>query len=63
IGFYGTGIAQSPRIDLGVMYNKMSVQVQMYSEDGANIMIENKWLEQPPLASDRKELANKNNQS
>jgi len=63
IGFYGTGIAQSPRMDLGVMYNKMSVQVQLYSEDGANIMIENKWLEQPPLASDRKELANKNNQS
>lgn len=63
IGFYGTAIAQSPRIDLGVMYNKMSVQVQLYSEDGANIMIKNKWLEQPPLASDRKELINKNNQS
>lgn len=63
IGFYGTAVAQSPRMDLGVMYNKMSLQVQLYSEDGANIMIENKWLEQPPLASDRKELTNKNNQS
>ncbi|MBU3568636.1 DUF3231 family protein [Priestia aryabhattai] len=63
ISFYGTAIAQSPRIDLGVMYNKMSMQVQLYSEDGANIMIKNKWLEQPPLASDRKELTNKNNQS
>lgn len=63
IGFYGTAIAQSPRVDLGVMYNKMSLQVQLYSEDGANIMIKNKWLEQPPLAPDRKNLANKNKES
>ncbi|WP_195694676.1 DUF3231 family protein [Priestia megaterium] len=59
VGFYGTSISQSPRGDLGVMYNKMSLQVQLYSEDGANIMIKNKWLEQPPLAPDRKKLTNK----
>ncbi len=62
IGYYGTAVSQSPRVDLGVMYNKMSVQVQLYSEDGADIMIKNKWLEQPPLAVDRKRLA-KDNQS
>ncbi|WP_419158854.1 DUF3231 family protein [Rossellomorea sp. BNER] len=28
-----------------------------YSEDGANIMIDNGWMEQPPLAADRDELA------
>jgi hypothetical protein len=28
-----------------------------YAEDGANLMIENSWLEQPPTAPDRKELA------
>lgn len=60
IGYYGTGIAQSPRMDLGAMYNKMSLQIQKYSEDGANIMIKNKWLEQPPLASNRKDLAKDN---
>ncbi len=56
-GFYGTGIAQSPRADLGAMYNRLSLEIQKLSEDGANIMIKNEWLEQPPMAPDRKELA------
>lgn len=58
IGFYGTGIAQSPRVDIGVLYNRLMLEIQLYSEDGSNIMINNKWLEQPPMASDRDELAN-----
>ncbi|WP_080873462.1 DUF3231 family protein [Oceanobacillus timonensis] len=60
IGFYGVGIAQSPRADLGLMYNRLSVEVQKLSEDGANIMIKNKWLEQPPMAPNRKDLAKDN---
>lgn len=60
IGFYGTGVAQSPRMDLGVMYNRLSLEVQLYSEDGSNILINNEWLEQPPMALDRDELAKKN---
>jgi hypothetical protein len=56
IGYYGTGVAQSPRMDLGVMYNRLSLEVQLFSEDGSNIMIHNKWLEQPPMATDRGEL-------
>jgi hypothetical protein len=60
IGYYGTGVAQSPRMDLGVMYNRLSLEVQLYSEDGSNIMIHNKWLEQPPMATDRGELGSSN---
>ncbi|WP_112181362.1 DUF3231 family protein [Paraliobacillus zengyii] len=60
VGFYGTSLAQSPRVDIGVMYNRLSLEIQLYSEDGANIMIKNRWLEQPPMASDRDELAKKN---
>jgi hypothetical protein len=60
IGYYGTGIAQSPRVDIGIMYNRLMVEIQLYSEDGSNIMINNKWVEQPPIASDRDELANAN---
>jgi hypothetical protein len=60
IGFYGTAIAQSPRVDIGLMYNRLMVEIQLYSEDGSNIMINNKWLEQPPMASDRDELAKAN---
>jgi hypothetical protein len=61
VGYYGTAIAQSPRMDLGVMYNRLSLEVQLYSEDGSNIMIKNRWLEEPPMAPDRKGLTNKNN--
>jgi hypothetical protein len=60
IGYYGTGIAQSPRVDIGVMYDRLMLEIQLYSEDGFNIMIKNKWAEQPPIALDRDELVNKN---
>jgi hypothetical protein len=63
IGYYGTGIALSPRGDIAAMYNRLSLEVQLYSEDGANIMIKNEWLEQPPMAPDRDELVKKKNQS
>lgn len=60
VGYYGTSIAQSPRADLVTMYNKLTLEIQKYSEDGAGIMIKNKWMEEPPMASDRDELAKKN---
>ncbi|MEC2073260.1 DUF3231 family protein [Alkalihalophilus marmarensis] len=63
IEFYGTAVSQSPRMDLGAMYNKMLMDVQLYAEEGANLMIKNKWLEQPPLAFDRKDLADENKRS
>jgi hypothetical protein len=60
IGYYGTAVAQSPRVDLGVMYNRLSMEVQLYSEDGSNILINRKWMEQPPMATDRGELGTEN---
>jgi hypothetical protein len=59
IGYYGIGVASSPRIDLGVLYNRLSAEIQFFAEDGANIMIKHRWLEQPPMALDRDELAKK----
>jgi len=61
VGYYGTAISQSPRGDISTMYNRLSLEVQLYAEDGANIMIKNGWLEQPPMASDRDELIRKKN--
>jgi hypothetical protein len=61
IGYYGTAISQSPRGDISAMYNRLSLEVQMYAEDGANIMIKNGWMEQPPMASDRDELVREKN--
>ncbi|WP_261132985.1 DUF3231 family protein [Bacillus sp. Marseille-Q3570] len=58
IGYYGTSVSTSPRRDLGVMYGRLIVEVGKFSEDGANIMIDNRWLEQPPMASNREKLKN-----
>lgn len=57
IGQYGMAMSSSPRHDLGVHYTRLIGELAHFSDDGANIMINNGWMEQPPIASDRKELA------
>lgn len=59
IGQYGISMSASPRHDLGVTYSRLIAETIHYSEDGANIMIDNGWMEQPPEASDREYLAQK----
>ncbi|SDP63874.1 DUF3231 family protein [Halobacillus aidingensis] len=59
VGYYGSSMAMSPRRDLGVMYSRLAAEILKYAEDGTNIMIENGWLEEPPRALDRDELAKK----
>ncbi|ALX48836.1 DUF3231 family protein [Lentibacillus amyloliquefaciens] len=59
VGFYGTGMSMSPRRDLGTMYNRLLNEILKYAEDGANIMIKHGWMEEPPRALDRDELAKK----
>ncbi|WP_430788484.1 DUF3231 family protein [Virgibacillus flavescens] len=57
IGQYGLSMAGSPRHDLGVKYTRLIAEIARFSNDGAKLMIENGWLEQPPIAADRKQLA------
>lgn len=57
IGQYGMAMASSPRHDLGVHYVRLVGELVHYADDGANIMINNCWLEDPPKAADRKDLA------
>lgn len=57
IGNHGVSISESQRSDLVVDYSRLMVEVLKYSEDGANIMIANEWLEQPPLSANRRDLA------
>lgn len=57
VGYYGISVSTSQRRDIGLMYNRLVVEVQNYSEDGANLLIKNGWLEEPPRALDRDELA------
>lgn len=35
----------------------LTSELLRYGEDGANLMIENGWLEEPPKASDRRKLS------
>lgn len=60
IGFYGVAIGTSQRADLVMHFSRLSAELGIYMEDGMNIMITNKWMEQPPLAEDRKKLVQKN---
>lgn len=57
IGQYGVSMAASPRHDLGVHYTRLMAEIAHYAEDGANIMIDHSWMEQPSMAADRKDLA------
>ncbi len=59
IGYYGTSISTSIRRDLTAHYDRLIHEILKYSEDGANILIDNGWMEEPPRASDRDELAKK----
>jgi hypothetical protein len=56
IGNYGTSMAGSPRRDLGILYASLIPEVALYAEDGANIMIKNAWMEEPPQTDDRNQL-------
>jgi hypothetical protein len=57
IGNYGVAIAESQRSDINVDYSRLIAEVMKYAEDGGNIMFTNEWMEQPPLAANRKDLA------
>lgn len=56
IANYGVGISTSPRNDLAVQYGLLATEIGQYAKEGIKILIENEWLEQPPLASDRDKL-------
>ncbi|MFP7296648.1 DUF3231 family protein [Neobacillus niacini] len=60
IAFYGTALSVTSRADIAEKYIVMVSELVRYAEDGANLMIENGWMEEPPKASDRRALAKGN---
>jgi hypothetical protein len=56
IGNYGVASAASLRHDIQATYIRLSAEIALYAQDGLNIMIKNKWMEQPPQAIDHKKL-------
>lgn len=58
IGNYATAAA-SQRSDLALNYERLSLEISQYAKDGADIMNEHAWLEQPPGTYDKDELSKK----
>jgi hypothetical protein len=54
---YGNALAFCARHDVAAKYGRLLLEVGNYVEDGANILIDHGWLEQPPQAADREALA------
>ncbi|GAB2565536.1 DUF3231 family protein [Gracilibacillus alcaliphilus] len=57
VGNYATAGAASQRTDLAVNYQRLALEVARLAKSGADIMIDNNWLEQPPGTKDREKLA------
>ena len=56
-------MAMSARHDLGVMYGRLTAEISAYSNEGAQILINNGWLERPPMAAVREILAKKSSKN
>lgn len=56
ISGYSTGLSSSLRRDLQANYIRFLTEISQYASDGAKIMIDNAWLEQPPQAVRHKQL-------
>lgn len=55
--YHGAGLASAMRVDLVTTYEKIILKNLMITKEWFNLMTKNKWLEQPPLAPNRKEIA------
>jgi hypothetical protein len=55
---YGNALSNVMRRDLSALFATYIIETGTYLNDGIKIMIDNKWFEQPPMASDRKKLVN-----
>ncbi|RAS80280.1 DUF3231 family protein [Priestia endophytica] len=58
-GNYATSASASQRSDLIINYERLSLEVGLYAKDGADIMIRNQWMEQPPTTLDKEQLVKK----
>lgn len=57
---YGAAIGASLRKDLVGHYTRLEAEILKYANDGVKLMIENRWMEQPPQNVDREALRNRN---
>ena len=53
---FGNSLAVNGRHDIGVMYTKSLMNIMMFVSNGAKLMMENGWMEEPPHAINRDDL-------
>ncbi|NRF91701.1 DUF3231 family protein [Paenibacillus frigoriresistens] len=56
MGNYGASLAASMRRDLTAVYLRLTGEIGTYSDDGAELMIKNDWMEKMPGAIERNAL-------
>lgn len=54
--YHGAGLASAMRVDLVTTYEKIILKNLMITKEWFNLMTKYRWLEQPPLAPNRKEI-------
>jgi Protein of unknown function (DUF3231) len=55
--YHGAGLASAMRSDLVTTYESIILKNLMVTNKWFKLMVQNKWLEQPPLAPNREELS------
>ncbi|MEH7096923.1 DUF3231 family protein [Neobacillus vireti] len=56
ISLISHAMSLSMRTDLTAQYTKVIAEVMLYAKDTFDIVVDKKWLEQPPLVTNRKQL-------
>jgi hypothetical protein len=56
ITLIGHALSLAMRVDLAGFYSKTIGEILIYAEKGFNILVDRKWLEQPPQSPNRQEL-------
>lgn len=56
LNYYGLALAATARSDISGAYVRLLTESMQYLEDAGHIMVRHRWLEQPPMAQDRRSL-------
>ncbi|MDP4105317.1 MAG: DUF3231 family protein [Bacillota bacterium] len=56
---FGNSVAVSGRHDIAFMYTRSLMNISLFVEEAAKILIENGWMEKPPEAVDRERILSK----
>jgi hypothetical protein len=59
ISLISHAMSVSMRTDLTTQYTKIIAEVMLYAKDTFDILVQKKWLEQPPLVTNRSKLIHK----